>query len=76
MTMTALIIGKSLANIDSMNKLPTPGMPKKRSTMKDVNAIPAKENPSMVTTGIIEFRRTCRRWTVKSERPLERAVRM
>ena len=76
MIMTALMIGKSLANMDSMNKLPIPGIPKKRSTMKDVNAIPAKENPSIVITGIIEFRKTCRRWTVNSERPLERAVRI
>ena len=29
-----------------MNRLPTPGMPKNRSTMKEVNARPAKENPN------------------------------
>ena len=54
---TALMMGKSRAKIDSINRFPTPGMPKNRSTMNEVNAIPAKENPKEVTTGIKAFRK-------------------
>ena len=34
----ALITGKSLENTDSISRFPTPGIPKNRSTMNDVNA--------------------------------------
>ena len=70
----ALITGKSLEKTDSINKFPTPGMPKKRSTMNDVKAKLARENPRVVITGIKEFRRMCRLRTTLSDRPFALAV--
>ena len=51
-------------------------MPKYSSTMKEPLARPARENPSVVTTGIMELRRMWRTRTSRSGNPLARAVRM